>query len=198
MMAINFSASAGMNVAGRFIGAPEQKGFCDFNGFVTQVFVIQTDYWVLTIAICTYFILADHKHAAAWVQDHRYFLFCLPWGLSCLWAGIGLGTAGYGNIGGWCWFTSDQVRLLVNFVPRWLIIALMLGLYARLYFVLYTAHRHFLSFTSSTDPTSASRDLTTHTGNGLSGNGLSGNGLSGSVEDSRRLAKNTRRLKKVC
>lgn len=100
MMALNFSASAGMNISGRYISEPEQKGFCDFNGFMTQVFVIQTDYWVLTVAICTFFILADYKHASAWVQDHRYWLFAMPWAFSCLWAGVGLGTAGYGNIGG--------------------------------------------------------------------------------------------------
>ncbi|KAJ2897191.1 hypothetical protein MKZ38_004874 [Zalerion maritima] len=186
LMALNFSASAGMNVSGNYISEPAQKAFCDFNGFMTQVFVIQTDYWVLTIAVCTYFILADHKHASAWVQDRRYLLFAIPWVFSCLWAGVGLGTAGYGNIGGWCWFTSDQVRLLANFVPRWIIIAAMLGLYARLYWVLYKAHNRFLSFGSTSDAQtgSRSRDLTS-------------GAVSGSNEETRRQLRNTRRLKKL-
>jgi hypothetical protein len=117
-MALNFLLSSSMNVGGRLIGAPDQARFCSFNGYMTQLFVIQTDYWVLIIAVCTYFILADHKRASSWVQDHRVFLWCLPWFFSILWASIGLGVAGYGDIGAWCWFTSDQVRLLANFVPR--------------------------------------------------------------------------------
>ena len=99
IMALNFLSSAAMNIGGKFIGAPEQHGFCSFNGFMTQVFVIQTDYWVLTIAISTYFILADHKRLAGWVQDHLLLLMSLPWLFSVLWASIGLGVAGYGNIG---------------------------------------------------------------------------------------------------
>ncbi|KAL2170820.1 hypothetical protein VTG60DRAFT_4389 [Thermothelomyces hinnuleus] len=118
VMAINFLVSSSMSVSGRWIGAPEQARFCSFNGFMTQVFVIQTDYWVLTIAICTFFILADHRRCSAWTQGHPAVLWILPWLLSITWAAIGLGVAGYGGIGAWCWFTSDRVRLLVNFVPR--------------------------------------------------------------------------------
>lgn len=40
-----------------------------------------------------------------------------------------------------CWFTSDLTRLLVNFIPRWLIIISILAIYIRLYFVIYKAHR---------------------------------------------------------
>jgi hypothetical protein len=66
---------------------------------MTQVFVIQTDYWVLTIALCTYFILAGHKRTADWVEDHKWVVYSVPWLLSCTWAAVGLGVAGYGNIG---------------------------------------------------------------------------------------------------
>lgn len=45
-----------------------------------------------------------------------------------------------------CWFTSDRVRLLVNFIPRWLIIIAILGLYLRLYFIIHKAHTRFMSF----------------------------------------------------
>ena len=108
VMALNFLSSSAMNIGGRYIGADEQAHFCSFNGWMTQVFVIQTDYWVLTIAICTYFILADHKRASSWVQDHCWFLFTLPWFLSILWASIGLGVTGYGNIGACEWVQGKK------------------------------------------------------------------------------------------
>ncbi|SPJ78519.1 uncharacterized protein FTOL_06908 [Fusarium torulosum] len=160
LMALNFLSSTAMNISGREIGAREQKTFCSFNGFTTQVFVIQTDYWVLTIAMCTYVILAGHKSLSSWVQDQRILLSCLPWALSLLWAGIGLKFAGYGDIGAWCWFTSDKVRLLANFVPRWVIIIIILAMYARLYWILRKSHKSFISLGNSTsDP--ASRHRTT-------------------------------------
>ncbi|KAF4447667.1 G-protein coupled receptor 1 [Fusarium austroafricanum] len=150
LMALNFLSSTAMNISGKLIGDHEQQGFCSFNGFMTQVFVIQTDYWVLTIAICTYVILAGHSSLSSWVQDHQIFLSCLPWVLSVLWAGLGLKLAGYGDIGAWCWFTSDEVRLLVNFVPRWIIIIIILTMYARLYFILRKSHKSFISLGNST------------------------------------------------
>ncbi|KAK3390066.1 G protein-coupled glucose receptor regulating Gpa2-domain-containing protein [Podospora didyma] len=162
VMALNFLTSSSMNVGGNWIGAPDRAQFCSFNGYMTQVFVIQTDYWVLIIAICTYFILADHKQMSSWVQENVIILWALPWFFSILWASIGMGVTGYGDIGAWCWFTSDEVRLLVNFVPRWAIIAIMLLMYARLYFILFRAHRSFMSFDGdeSSNPTgSGSRQL---------------------------------------
>ena len=117
-MALNFLLSSSMNIGGRWIGAPEQAGFCTFNGFMTQVFVIQTDYWIFVIAVYTYFVLTDQKRCCNWIQTHPLVPWVLPWILSVAWASIGLVITGYGDIGAWCWFTSDQVRLLVNFVPR--------------------------------------------------------------------------------
>ncbi|KAH6675579.1 G protein-coupled glucose receptor regulating Gpa2-domain-containing protein [Halenospora varia] len=145
-MAINFLSSAAVNLGPTTIGAPKSKPFCSFNGFMIQVFVVQTDYWVLTIAVCTYLILANHKHQSSWIQEHRIVIWAFPWFLSTLWAAIGLAVVGYGDIGAWCWFTSDTVRLLVNFIPRWLIIISILGLYVRLYFIIHTAHNRFMSF----------------------------------------------------
>ncbi|GKT40045.1 G-protein coupled receptor 1 [Colletotrichum spaethianum] len=99
LMALNFLCSTAMNVGGNLIGTPGNVGFCSFNGFVTQVFVIQTDYWVLTIAVCTYFILAGHKVQSTWVQSHELVVLALPWFFSVLWAVVGLGVVGYGDIG---------------------------------------------------------------------------------------------------
>lgn len=115
-MALNFAVSSAMNVGGRWIGAPEQAKFCSFNGYLTQVFVIQTDYWVFIIAIYTYFVLTDQKRCSSWIQSHPFVPWVLPWLLSVLWASVGLGLTGYGDIGAWCWFTSDEVRLLVGAV----------------------------------------------------------------------------------
>lgn len=59
-----------------------------------------------------------------------------------------------------CWFTSDKVRLLANFVPRWVIILTILAMYSRLYFFLRRAHRSFLSFgDSSSEPHGSSRTI---------------------------------------
>ncbi|KAK3305795.1 G protein-coupled glucose receptor regulating Gpa2-domain-containing protein [Chaetomium strumarium] len=186
VMALNFLVSSSMNVGGRWIGAPENARFCSFNGFMTQVFVIQTDYWVLTIAICTYFVLADHKRSSSWVQDHLPVIWALPWLLSITWAAIGLGVTGYGDIGAWCWFTSDEVRLLVNFVPRWVIVAAMFLMYARLYFLLFRAHRHMASLEASGSLSgSGSRQLDTN-GHTSSQPEMSGN-----------TSRHTRKLKKL-
>ncbi|KAF6524911.1 hypothetical protein HZS61_010706 [Fusarium oxysporum f. sp. conglutinans] len=160
LMALNFLSSTAMNINGKEIGAPEHQTFCSFNGFMTQVFVIQTDYWVLTIAMCTYVILAGYKSLSSWVQDQRIFLSCVPWVLSLLWAGIGLKLAGYGDIGAWCWFTSDEVRLLANFVPRWVIIITILSMYARLYFILRKSHKSFISLGNSNSTSEPSRERT--------------------------------------
>ena len=127
------------------------------------------DYWVLVIAVCTFLILANYKHMSTWVQEHKIILWSLPWGLSALWAVLGLVLAGYNDIGACklnltilflymtdtligCWFTSDRVRLLVNFIPRWLIIITILALYARLYRLIYKAHNRFMSFNDETSP----------------------------------------------
>ncbi|KAF2679966.1 hypothetical protein K458DRAFT_393235 [Lentithecium fluviatile CBS 122367] len=166
LMAANFLSSCAVNLSGHSIGAPGQKRFCSFNGFMTQFFVVQTDYWVLTIAFCTFFILANFKHISSWIQEHRLILWCLPWGLSALWAGIGLGLDGYSDIGAWCWFGSDKVRLLVNFIPRWLIIIIILALYARLYRIIYMAHNRFMSFHDENSPhanTHSNPQLSSHT-----------------------------------
>ncbi|KAF1965538.1 family A G protein-coupled receptor-like protein [Bimuria novae-zelandiae CBS 107.79] len=149
-MTVNFLSSCVANLLGDSLG--KHQPFCSFNGFMTQFFVVQTDYWVLTIAICTFLVLANHKHKATWIQEHRTILWCLPWGFSILWAVLGVGLDGYSNIGAWCWFGSDKARLLINFVPRWLIIIVILGLYIRLYRIIYRAHEQFISFHDESTP----------------------------------------------
>ncbi|KAL0634756.1 hypothetical protein Q9L58_006273 [Maublancomyces gigas] len=144
-MALNFMLSTSMNISGYPIGDESRKDFCSVNGFLTQAFVVQTDYWVLIIATNTFLILGDQKRAAAWVQDHWIILWLLPWGFSLLWASLGLAITGYGDIGAWCWFTSDLTRLLVNFIQRWVIIVSILAIYIRLYFIIYKAHRGTVS-----------------------------------------------------
>ncbi|KAG9238638.1 G protein-coupled glucose receptor regulating Gpa2-domain-containing protein [Amylocarpus encephaloides] len=145
-MALNFLISSSVNLHGPSIGSPDLVDFCSFNGFMTQVFVVQTDYWVLTIAICTYLILADHKRESTWAQDHRIVMWVLPWVISIVIGTLGLVLVGYGDIGAWCWFVSDRLRLLINFIPRWIIIFTILTLYARLYFLIHKAHTGFTSF----------------------------------------------------
>ena len=119
------------------------------------------DYWVFTIAVCTFLILANYKNASTWVQEHKIVVWALPWGLSFLWAALGQVRVGYGYIGACkdprammshlqltqlgCWFTSDRVRLLVNFIPRWIIILAILAIYTRLYQVMHRAEKGMMS-----------------------------------------------------
>ncbi|KAK3991257.1 hypothetical protein QBC44DRAFT_323920 [Cladorrhinum sp. PSN332] len=187
-MAFNFLLSSSHNVSGRLIGAPEQAKFCSFNGFMTQLFVVQTDYWVLTIAICTYLILADHRRSSVWIQGHLILLWAFPWLLSSVLALIGLLVLGYGDIGAWCWFTSDAVRLYVNFVQRWAIVAVMMLLYARLYYLLFRAHRHWRSFGESDSTGGATGDATGGTGSGV-GSGHYARALSGQHRRLKKLAR---------
>jgi len=42
LMAINFLSSAATNLGGPNIGSKEMKAFCTFNGFMIEVFVVQS------------------------------------------------------------------------------------------------------------------------------------------------------------
>ena len=53
------------------------------------------------------------------------------------------------NIG--CWFPSDKTRLLVNFLPRWLIIFIILAMYLHLYILIYKTHHDFAGANSEFD-----------------------------------------------
>ncbi|PWY90316.1 hypothetical protein BO94DRAFT_584329 [Aspergillus sclerotioniger CBS 115572] len=141
LAAFNVVISTGLNVSGSEIWSSSLEQFCNFNGFMAQTFVVQTDYWILSIGVCTYLILMDHTRAASWMQNHRIILWCVPWSLSLLWAVLGLVIVGYGNTGGWCWFTSDRVRLLANFITRWAIIFVIMCIYTRLGLFLYRSHK---------------------------------------------------------
>ncbi|SPO01563.1 uncharacterized protein DNG_04236 [Cephalotrichum gorgonifer] len=200
-MAFNFLLSSTMNVTGRLIGDPSQETFCSANGFLTQVFVVQTDYWVLTLAICTYFILADFKRPSYWVQDNVWILMAIPWVLSIAWASIGLALAGYGDIGAWCWFTSDKVRLLVNFVPRWIVIVAMLIMYSHLALVLHRAHGRFKFSSDYPSADQASSNSAALTGGAQSGSksGVFSNSRSngGPARHQKKPERNSRKFKKL-
>ena len=136
-------------------------------------------------------MLNEKTTISQWIQKNRAVVWAVPWILSLLWATLGFVLAGYGDIGAceppiyvtmvprslWannntgCWFTSDRTRLLVNFLPRWIIIVLMLGLYARLHYIIHRAHHNlhcfddeygtsFRSIRLSTRPYSQSINLT--------------------------------------
>lgn len=60
---------------------------------------LPADYWILIIAICTFLLVGGFQKGSDWVRKHRLLLWSLPWGISGLWAAIGLGIVGYGNIG---------------------------------------------------------------------------------------------------
>jgi hypothetical protein len=62
------------------------------------------------VAVCTFFMLADFRSQAIWIQNKRWVIWGIPWGFSALLAAIGLGVAGYGNIGA-CKLTFIGTRI---------------------------------------------------------------------------------------
>ncbi|KAK5663849.1 hypothetical protein OQA88_52 [Cercophora sp. LCS_1] len=145
VMAINTLLSTAMNLGGRWIGAPEQAHFCTFNGYMTQVFVIQTDYWVLVIAVYTYCLMNDRRRVSTWFETYPWAPWAAPWVLSVALASAWLAVVGYGDIGAWCWLTSDELRLYANFIQRWIIIAAMMLMYLQTHFVIARTHRQLAS-----------------------------------------------------
>ncbi|KAK6511448.1 hypothetical protein TWF481_000364 [Arthrobotrys musiformis] len=141
LMALNFMFSAGWNVAGGDLALEESKTACSVNGFLTQVFVVQTDWWILVIAIATYIILGNFKTQSQFIQTHVWVPWVGPWVLSIIIAAVCHAVLGYGYIGGWCWLTSDLMRLLVNFIPRWLIVIAIALIYIRLYMIVRKARK---------------------------------------------------------
>ena len=124
-----------------------------------MVDIILADYWIFIIAICTYLLLTDNKTQSAWIQDHRVILWALPWFFSLLCGGLGLGLIGYGYNGAYCLFLSDKIRLLINYVPRWIIILTIIFLYFRLYLVVHRVQKETSSLGSglSTNPENSLR-----------------------------------------
>ncbi|KAK6334847.1 hypothetical protein TWF718_010292 [Orbilia javanica] len=141
LMALNFMFSAGWNVAGGDLGSEGSQTACSVNGFLTQVFVVQTDWWILVIAIATYIILGNFKTQSQFIQTHVWIPWVGPWFLSILIALVCHVVLGYGYIGGWCWLTSDLMRLLINFIPRWLIVIAIALIYIRLYMIVRKARK---------------------------------------------------------
>ncbi|KAK6340729.1 hypothetical protein TWF696_009053 [Orbilia brochopaga] len=140
-MALNFMASSGMHVNGGDLALEENQTACTVNGYLTQIFVVQTDYWILIIAIATYILLGSMKNASHFIQRHAWLPWLPPWILSIGIAVVCEETIGYGYIGGWCWLTSDVMRLLINFIPRWLIVVVIALIYARLYMIVRSARK---------------------------------------------------------
>ncbi|KAF3279180.1 hypothetical protein TWF132_000722, partial [Orbilia oligospora] len=98
LMALNFMFSAGWNVAGGDLALEESRTACSVNGFLTQVFVVQTDWWILVIAIATYIILGNFKTQSQFIQTHVWIPWVGPWVLSIIIAAICHGVLGYGYI----------------------------------------------------------------------------------------------------
>lgn len=106
------------------------------------------DYWILTIAISTYLLVANHTVQSAWIKRHRWILWVLPWFFSLLDGVLGLELVGYGFTGAYCLFVKDRTRLFVNYIPRWLIILTVLFLYLRLYLLIHHIRKEVSSFDS--------------------------------------------------
>jgi hypothetical protein len=60
MMALNVVLSTSMNLSGRHIWAEEQHAFCSFNGFMNQMFVIQSGSPLPLLCIFYTLLLSGH------------------------------------------------------------------------------------------------------------------------------------------
>lgn len=136
---------------------------CLANGFIVQLFVTQSDYWVLMIAIYTCIIVTGQRHIAAWMHSHQLIVMGIPWAISLTSAGVSMSFANYDDIGSWCWIQDEETRLLYNIVPRWAIILAMLVMYARISFVLLTAQKYFGKAVSKQNAAGGPRSLLQNT-----------------------------------
>jgi hypothetical protein len=137
-MAINFLSSASVNLAGHNIGTPLEKTFAVsmdlpsrfsrykvdylYGSIVTCADLLEADYWVLIIAVCTYLILASHKHQSALIQDHKIVVWVLSWFFSMLWASVRTTVVRYSDIRA-CKLAltiirTDKRRVLVHLRPN--------------------------------------------------------------------------------
>lgn len=66
---------------------------------MVQLFVTQSDYWILTIAIYTFIIVTGQKQTAAWIDNHQPVVLAIPWALSLISAGVSLTITSYNDIG---------------------------------------------------------------------------------------------------
>jgi hypothetical protein len=148
--------------------------------------------------VCTYLLVANHNTASTWIQDHRVIIWILPWFFSLLCGGLGLGLVGYGFGGAYCLFTSDEIRLLVNYVPRWIIIITILCLYIRLFRLIHNIRKesNSLDYLSSTAPIPEEKPATATKSQGPTI--ATDDGEEGLQLQRRRDSASSRRLKRVC
>ncbi|ODQ55528.1 hypothetical protein SAICODRAFT_46048, partial [Saitoella complicata NRRL Y-17804] len=135
-VALNFMVSAAVSVNQEAGGETELKGkFCTANGAFTQWFIVQSDYWVLVIALCTYAVFRPPGPTSLLRRALPYLLH-LPYTLSLLQSILGATLVGYVDVGSWCWFGSDKIRFLWNYTQRISIGLVITAIYVKLWTVL--------------------------------------------------------------
>ncbi|GAO52661.1 hypothetical protein G7K_6733-t1 [Saitoella complicata NRRL Y-17804] len=136
LVALNFMVSAAVSVNQEAGGETELKGkFCTANGAFTQWFIVQSDYWVLVIALCTYAVFRPPGPTSLLRRALPYLLH-LPYTLSLLQSILGATLVGYVDVGSWCWFGSDKIRFLWNYTQRISIGLVITAIYVKLWTVL--------------------------------------------------------------
>ncbi|BFZ61957.1 hypothetical protein YB2330_003035 [Saitoella coloradoensis] len=136
LVALNFMVSARVSMNQEARGEIELKGkFCTANGVFTQWFIVQSDYWVLVIALCTYAVFRPPGPTSLLRRALPYLLH-LPYTLSLLQSILGATLIGYIDVGSWCWFGSDKTRFLWNYTQRISIGLVITAIYVKLWTVL--------------------------------------------------------------
>ncbi|KAI6380798.1 hypothetical protein MCOR25_001472 [Pyricularia grisea] len=143
LRAVVILVPAALDLANQPLTAISNYSACVCDGFMVQLFVTQSDYWILMIAIYTFIIVTGQNQTAAWIDNHQIIVLAIPWAISVTSASVSLTISSYNDIGSWCWIHEENIRLWYNFVPRWTIIIAMLVMYARISVVLRKAQRGF-------------------------------------------------------
>ncbi|KAH8147060.1 uncharacterized protein LAJ45_08859 [Morchella importuna] len=133
LLSLNFLFSTAFQMSGRVINQQDHPKLCSTSGFLTQLFVVQTDYWALTIAINTWIMVGWGGKYAKFIRDSVGVIWAIPWLLSITCASVSLALVGYGDVGAWCWFQNDGMSLFINYIPRWTIVFVIMTIYISLF-----------------------------------------------------------------
>ena len=106
---------------------------CQIQAILISFFTFGGVIWTTFIAVSLYYIIAKNKVFPEKFWKHS---FVLTLALSLIEAVVPIITKSYGTVAGWCWITQTRYldsgfyeRYLLFFLPVWLMIFLIIGLY---------------------------------------------------------------------
>ncbi|KAL1922176.1 uncharacterized protein VTP21DRAFT_9715 [Calcarisporiella thermophila] len=129
-----------------FTGSTFEGAACQVSGFMMQTFIVTTDYWIFVICIWTYIILTSWDPSKSgrptWIQRNEKSIHILVWGIGIITGLIPLSTIRYIPVGAWCWIPIDIQRFILNYIPRYIVMATVVILYARVFYMMRQHERY--------------------------------------------------------